>query len=211
MKPATNSLCGMVVEVLGRVALLELAPAHDRHAIAHGHRFDLVVRHVDGRDAEESLDTRDLEAHLDSQLRVEVRERFVHEERLRAAHDRASHRHALALSPRERLRPSIQVLGETQDRRGLTDLLGDLGPGLPTDLEGEPHVLGDRHVRVERVVLEDHRHVAILRQDVVHDRAADRERPERDVLQAGQHPQRGRLAAARGADEDHELAVGDVQ
>jgi len=32
-----------------------------------------------------------------------------------------------------------------------------------------------------------------------------------DVLQAGDHPQRGGLPAARRADEDHELAVGDVE
>jgi hypothetical protein len=32
-----------------------------------------------------------------------------------------------------------------------------------------------------------------------------------DVLQAGQHAQQGGLAAARGPDQHHELAVGDVE
>ena len=32
-----------------------------------------------------------------------------------------------------------------------------------------------------------------------------------DLLEPGEHPQRGRLAAARRADEDHELAVLDVE
>ena len=32
-----------------------------------------------------------------------------------------------------------------------------------------------------------------------------------DVLEAGDHPQRRRLAAAGGADQDHELAVGDLE
>src|SRR5659263_526811 len=32
-----------------------------------------------------------------------------------------------------------------------------------------------------------------------------------DVLEAGDHPQRGGLPATGGADEDHELAVGDVK
>ena len=35
--------------------------------------------------------------------------------------------------------------------------------------------------------------------------------PLRDRLEAGDHPQRGGLAAARRADEHHELAVGDVE
>src|SRR5205807_9320612 len=32
-----------------------------------------------------------------------------------------------------------------------------------------------------------------------------------DLLQPGDHPQRGRLTASGGADEDHELSVGDIQ
>ena len=32
-----------------------------------------------------------------------------------------------------------------------------------------------------------------------------------DLLEPGDHPQRRRLAAARGPDEDHELAVGDLE
>src|SRR5690606_41613000 len=32
-----------------------------------------------------------------------------------------------------------------------------------------------------------------------------------DPVRPGDHPQRGALAAARGAEQDHELAVGDVE
>ena len=35
--------------------------------------------------------------------------------------------------------------------------------------------------------------------------------PARELLQAGDEPQRGRLAAAGGADEDQELAVADLE
>ena len=41
--------------------------------------------------------------------------------------------------------------------------------------------------------------------------AVDEDLPELIVLQTRQHAQRGRLAAARGTDEHHELAVGDAQ
>ena len=66
------------------------------------------------------------------------------------------------------------------------------------------------HVRVERVVLEDHRDVAILRRDVVHDPVADLDRAVGDRLQAGDacagasscrspRARRGRRACRRGS------------
>ena len=46
--------------------------------------------------------------------------------------------------------------------------------------------------------------------DVVDDPVADQDPPVGHVLEPGEHAQRGRLAAARRADEHEELAVGDV-
>ena len=76
-------------------------------------------------------------------------------------------------------------------------------------LQPERHVVEDRHVRVERVVLEDHGDVALLGRHVVHDAAADADRALRDHLEPGDHAQRRRLAAPRRADEDDELLVLD--
>ncbi len=78
-------------------------------------------------------------------------------------------------------------------------------------LQAEREVVAHGHVRVERVALEDHRDVAVLGRDVVHDPLADPQRAAGDVLEPGDHPQAGRLAAARRADEDHELAVADLE
>ena len=50
-----------------------------------------------------------------------------------------------------------------------------------------------------------------LRRDVVHDALADLEDALGDVLEPGHHAERGRLAAPRGPDEDHELAVLDLE
>jgi hypothetical protein len=47
--------------------------------------------------------------------------------------------------------------------------------------------------------------------EVVDHLVADPQLALGDVLEPGDHPQRGRLAAARWADEDHELAVLDVE
>src|SRR5690606_19234341 len=50
-----------------------------------------------------------------------------------------------------------------------------------------------------------------LRREVVDDLAADGEGARGDLLQAGDHPQRGRLAASGRTDEHHELAVLDLE
>ena len=162
-----------LVEPLRRVDLLEHAAAHHRHAVAHRHRLGLVVRDVDRRHREIALDPQDLGAHLDAQLRVEVRERLVHQERLRLADDRAAHRHALPLAARERARLLAERLLEPERARGLRDPALDLGLRELALAEPEGHVVEHVHVRVERVVLEHHRDVALLRQQVVDDAAAD--------------------------------------
>ena len=66
-------------------------------------------------------------------------------------------------------------------------------------------------MRVEGVVLEDHSDVAILRGNVGDVLIADEDATTVDVLQAREHAQGGGLAAAGGADQDEEFAVGDVE
>jgi len=78
------------------------------------------------------------------------------------------------------------------------------------DLEREAHVVGDGHVRIERVVLEDHGDVAVLGGQIGHVAVADPDVADVDLFEAREHPQRGGLAAAGGADEDEELAIRDV-
>ena len=181
---ADEEVDGPVVELLRVGDLLELALAHHRDAVAHRHRLDLVVGDVDRRHAEVVLEPRDLRAHLDAELRVEVREGLVHEERLRLADDRAAHRDALALAAGERARLALEERLEVEDARGVLDAALDLVLRDLLDAEPEGDVLEDGEVRVERVALEDHRDVAIARRHVVHDAIADPEHAARDLLEA---------------------------
>ena len=156
-----------------------------------------------------SLNPQNLGAHLHAKLRVEVRERLVHEEDLWLAHDRAPHRHALALAAGQLARLSVEVVDQADDARRLLDP----PPGfrlrhLPHP-QREPDVLRNRHVWVQRVVLEDHRNVARARRQVVHDALADPDLAVRDLLETRDHAQRRRLAATGRADEHDELAVLD--
>ena len=173
-EPGDEQLLRVVVQLLGRPDLLELALVHDRDPGAHRHRLDLVVGDVDRGRAEALVEARDLGARLDAELGVEVGERLVHQEHGRLAHDRATERDALALAAGQLARLLLEVL-EVEDPGRFLDPLVDLGLGDLAQLQPERHVVVDRHVRVERVALEDHRDVAILRGDVVDDALADLE------------------------------------
>ena len=80
---------------------------------------------------------------------------------------------------------------------------------IETQREGD--VLPDGQVGVQGVVLEDHGQVAVLGGQIVHGFPVDQKVSGCDVLQPDNHAQGRRLAAAGRADEDHELAVRDVQ
>jgi hypothetical protein len=206
MNPATG-----VVQRLGRADLLEQALAHDRDPLAHRHGLDLVVGDVDHRGPEALVEAGDLGPRLDAQLGVEVGQRLVHEEHGGLADDGPAERDALPLPAGELLRLAVEELLELEDPCRIVDALLDLGLGDLAQLEAEGEVVANRHVRVERVALEHHRDVAVLGGHVVDDLVADAQRALGDLLEPGDHPQARGLAAARRADEDHELAVTDLE
>ena len=118
MNPATNRLCGLVVEIERRADLLDEAVVHHDDLVGHGHGFDLVVGDIDRGGLQPLMQFLDLGAHLHPQLGVEVRQRLVEQEHLRIAHDRAAHGDALALAARELARIAFQQCGQPEDFGG---------------------------------------------------------------------------------------------
>jgi hypothetical protein len=178
---------------------------------AQGHGLDLVVGHVDHGGAQFPVQARQFDPGLAAQGRIQVGQRLVEQEDLGFAHDGAPDRDALALAARQRLGPALEQVADLKDLGRAPHPLRDLGTRRPGQLEREAHVLGHRHVRVQRIALEHHGDAAPGRLDVVADPSADFHRAGTDVFQAGDDAQQGRLAAARGTDQHHELAVGNVQ
>ena len=201
----------VVEELLGGADLLDEAVLHDDDAVAQGHGLGLVVGNVDegGIDAGAELD--ELGAHLVAQLGVQVGQRLVHQQYLRLPDDGTADGHTLALAAGEGLGLAVQVLGDAQDLRRLIHPGLDLILGVLPQLQGELHVLPDGHVGVQGVVLEHHGDVTILGGHVVHELAVDVQLAAADLLQSGDHPQRGGLAAAGGANQHDELLVLDLQ
>ncbi|MNE58948.1 hypothetical protein D3C80_1540090 [compost metagenome] len=66
-------------------------------------------------------------------------------------------------------------------------------------------------MRIDRVILEDHGDVALLRLALVDHFVADLQRAVGDFLKPGNHSERRRLAAAGRPDENDEFAIGDRQ
>ena len=166
--------------------------------------------HVDEGGLQPLVQLDELGPGLDAQLGVQVGQGLVHQEDLGMADDGPSQGHALALAAGELLGLALEQLVDVQDAGGFLDPLIDLSFGGVAQLEAEGQVVVDGHVGVEGVVLEDHGDVAVFGQDVVDDGVVDVDVALLDLFQAGQQPQRGGFAAARRADEDHELLVGDV-
>ena len=154
------------------------------------------MRHVDGGGLETLVQQHELPSHLHAELRVEVGERFVHQEGLGFAHHRATHRDALPLSTGELRRPALQQRQEPEDPRGIEHALFELPFGGLPELQPERQVLLDGHVRVQRVALEHHRDVSRLRLQIGDLAVADHDLSGRDVLEAGDHPQDRGLPAS---------------
>ena len=113
-------------------------------------------------------------AHLHAQLGVEVGERLVEQERRRLAHDGAAHGDALALAAGELARLALEQLRRARGCRAASRTLRlDLGLRRAADAQAVGHVVVDRHVRVERVVLEHHGDVAVLGLELVDHAVAD--------------------------------------
>ena len=143
--------------------MLHAPVRHDDDAVPERHRLGLVVRDVDRRHAEAGLERGDVGAHLHAELRVEVGQRLVHEEHRRLADDRSAHRDPLPLAAGELAGLALEVGLEAEELGDLEHPFRALLLLDARDAEREADVRLDGQVRVERVVLEDHRHVALLR------------------------------------------------
>ena len=153
----------------------------------------------------------DFGAHLRAQLGVEVGQRLVEQEYRRVAHHRAAECDSLTLTARKRFRLAVQQVLDVQNFRRFVYSAVDFRLVHLSQLETERRVFVDRHMRIQRVVLEYHGDVAVLRLDVVYDLVADSQLAARDLLQTRNHAERRGFAAARRADQNNELFIVNFQ
>ena len=96
-----------------------------------------------------------------------IGKRLVKEEYFGIPHDRSPEGHSLALASGKRPRLAVEHFVQSEALRGLRDGLLDEVLGLFRQLQAKGDVVENAHVRIERVVLKDHRDPAILGMHVV--------------------------------------------
>ena len=153
----------------------------------------------------------DADPRLDPQRRVEIGERLVEQIDLGRAHDGPANGDALALAARQLSRLAVEIGRQLQHPRHFLGPRPPLGLGHAREPQAHGHVVGDGHVRIKGVGLEDHGHAALGRRHVGETPVAEIDVAFRAVLEAGDHPKKRRFPAAGRADEYDELAVRDGQ
>ena len=160
----------------------------------------------DGGEAELALEALDLDLHVQTESLVERAERLVEQQHGGLDGERAGHGDALLLASGELAREAITELGEAHDLEELVHRLPDLRALNAARLQAIRDVVGHRHVREERVALEDDPDVAEVGRQVIDGLAVDPNRPRALPHEPGHHAQQRRLAAAGRAEQRDDLA-----
>ena len=153
----------------------------------------------------------DLHLHVFTQLLVESAEGLVHQHQLRFEHQRPGQCHTLLLAARQLRRVALGEGVELDHAQHAFDPLADIGLAQAAYRQRERQVLGDGHVGEQRVVLEHHANVALVRRHVI-----DRAPGQLDFaggrrFKAGKHHQTGGLARTGRPEQGQELALADLQ
>ena len=184
---------------------------HDSDPRRHRHRLDLVVGDVDDGRADALMQPLDLHPHLDAQFCVEIGERFVEQEQQGITHQRAAHRHALTLAAGKLRRPTVEQRLDLQQPGHIRHGRFLLRPGDMAAFHSERDVLAHRHRRIERIGLEHHGDVAVLRRDVVDDPSTDFHDPCARAIQPGNDVEQRGFTAAGWSNQHGEFTAFDVE
>ena len=109
------------------------------------------------------LQLANLDADFLAQLRVQIRQWLVEQERIGLDHERSGQRHPLLLAARELARQPTAELAETHQPERARHLFTYDRLGELAHLEAERDVLGGGQMRKERIPLEDEPGVAAVR------------------------------------------------
>ena len=207
----------MAVNLQRRRVLLQNARVHQADLGGEGHGFKLVVRDVDEGAVGIRVQALELGAHLLTQLRVQVAQRLIHEEHLRAGREGAGDGDALLLAAGKLGGVALFKLLDLEQGEQLVHAPADARLIPLEHLQTEGDVFIHRHVRPERVVLEQKADVAFVRRQVdalfgIENRHAVDQNPAAGRrFKPGDHAQGGRFAAAGGAEQGDEAAILNLQ
>jgi hypothetical protein len=151
----------------------------------------------DSRDAILALQALHLDLHVEAQVLVEGAERLVEQQHLRVRGQAAGQRDALLLAAGELARLALRELAHVHEREHLGDARPDALARPPQRFEAVCDVLGHRHVREQRVILEYDAGAAPARRQMVDALAVKQHAAVRLPDEAGHDAQERGLATTR--------------
>ncbi|MNQ22351.1 hypothetical protein D3C85_354930 [compost metagenome] len=153
----------------------------------------------------------DFHLHVFTQLFVEGAEGFVHQHQLRFEHQRTGQCHTLLLTAGQLRRITRGERVELNHAEDFFHAVTDIAFVQATDGQWKREVFRHGHVREQRVVLEHHADVALVRRHVVDRTACQQDLARRRRFKAGEHHQTGGLAGAGRPEQGEEFAFANVQ
>ena len=211
MNVATKRVAGCSNSSSGEPICSRRPPVQDRDPVPELERLLLLVRHEERGDSDLADRSLQLAPRVLPQRGIEVGERLVEQQHAGARRQRPREGDALLLAARNLGDPAVLEAGQAGELEHLGDAASGFLPAPALRDQSEGHVLSGRHVRKERVMLEDHAETPLLgrkRRDVF---ALDEDAPRVGRLETGDEAQDGRLAAARGPEQGHDLAASGRQ
>ena len=190
--------------------LLDLAILHDRDAVRYGKRLFLIMRDIDRRNADLFLHFTDGRTHLHAQLGIEVRKRLIHQKHARMDDDGACECDALLLSAGQPLRQTVLIFGDLHDIEDLIDLLLHLCFGEFPQLQSILYIFPHRKMGENRIALENHADIALMRRDIIDDLIIEADLAAFDAVETRDHAQERRLATARRTQKREKFPVFDA-
>src|SRR5918994_4971166 len=202
---------GVLEEVLGGTDLHDATLVHEDDVVGDATGEAHLVGHDDHRHAAASEVGHRFEDLVDH-LRVQSGRRLVEEHDLGLHRQPTGYGDPLLLTPRKALRVFVGLLGDAYPlEEPRAALVGLLRRDVLDLHRGELDVLGDRHVRIQVELLEDHADLAAqlveARSSPGELHAIHNELAGGDLLEAVDAPEQRALPRPRRPDDDHDLAL----
>ena len=199
----------VIIDFLRCAELFHNTMIHHDNLVAHLHRFQLVMGHIDSGGPHPVMQGAQFFGHVFAKLGIERAQGFVHHKGLGIADDGAAQGDALPVAAGQATDGFVEDRCDAQDACHLGHLGLYLGAGYPLRnkriADVPPHV----HVRVEGEHLEHHGDVALAGGFLADILTVDQDLARGGQFQPGYHPQGGGLAAARRPQQHEKLAMPD--
>ena len=198
------------VDFLRGADLCDFPSGKHGHAVRHRERLLLIVGDIDASEAVFLYDAADLAAHLHTELGVEVRERLVEKEAARFHHQRSGEAHPLLLAAGHLVDGAVAVTSQPHHFQSLRHPpLNFRLRDFPL-LQPEGDVLPDGQVRPQRVALENHRRLALVRGERGDICFTEKNLPVSGFLKSGDATEKSRLATTRTTEQEKQLPRPDL-